>query len=141
MMVWAGCRTCRDDPDMKKWIGYWVHEEEFWYLTPADVHRRAGFDDHTIHAYTLGDFGVPLEQSEQDLEMQARYAESLHEGDHLAPMATFAMATGSALWDVDYQVFRSIYAGQVDFTSRALRKRYYTTRAGDGHWYLWRKSL
>lgn len=140
MMVWAGCMTCRTDPTGRKWIGFWVSEKRFWDVTTADVHGGPGYEDHKLHAFTLLDFGVPDEQPESDVRWQASYAEALADADHLAPMATLAAWLGKAIWDVDYQDFRSLYAGQyAGKVTRALRKRYLTSPAGEGHHYLWRR--
>ena len=148
MIVWVGCKACREAPRGKVWSGRWASDEEAELMSHRDVHqlktgeRMLAWGPHAEdpQIWTLEDFGVPLEQSEEDLAAQARYAQSLDDVDHLAPMAVLAAWLGKDIWDVDYQAFRSVYAGQYQGkVTRALRKRYEVAPAGPGWWYLFRK--
>lgn len=143
-MVWAGCVACHEQ---RHFIGRWVDESELATLDPEALHQVEAFEvivsgDHLRPpgAFTLSTWGVPDEQSETSLYWQARYADKLQELDMLAPMATLAAWLNKAIQDVPWQDFRDLYAGQwAGRPTRALRKRYILSPAGEGYYYMWRR--
>lgn len=146
MMVWAGCLTCRHDPEMKKWIGFWVDEDEFEHMTPYDIHPytdNAPLDvgDHILMDFTLTDFGVPLEVEEEKLTDIADFMAMLEGLGMSEPVSLFALYKGVQPWQVDYDEFKSVYAGQwAGKPTRAARKRFRFVPTDGNVYYLWRKT-
>lgn len=145
MIVWAGCLTCRHDKRAKKWEGMWVDESVYPTLTVYDVHQPGhlpDIDDHVIKAFTLTDFGVPLEWSEEELAHAtdlANYLEGIH---MLEPVAVWAATLHQSIVDVDFHEFAQRYVGHwYGKPSRAARKRYVFLSAGPGAWFMFRRQV
>lgn len=144
-MVWVGCLTCRTDQRCRKWEGFWCDEEAAPHMTVYDVHQPGNLpdiDDHVVHIFSLEEFGIPFEQGEAELAAQTDLCNELEEYGLLYPMAVFATFTGQSLQDVNFLEFRARYAGEWHGRpTRAARKRFLFTRAGDGVYYLWRRHV
>ena len=145
MIVWAGCEACYDE---RKFIGHWVDEADLVHLDPLELHQLDAYDVTVTgkhlrppRGYTLEDFGVPPEQTPEAVSAQAEVMDTLTLGGWEYPawlMASWFL--DKEVWDMTPAEFKALYAGQwVGKPTRALRKRYSVTRAGEGWYYLWRR--
>lgn len=144
MIVWAGCLTCRHDKRARKWEGLWVDEEVYPTLTVYDIHQPGylpDIDDHVMHAFTLTDFGVPLEASEEELSYQAEFMAWLEEHGISEPVTVWALSQGLQPWQIDADEFLARYQGQWHGKpTRAARKRYVFVRTTPGIYYIFKRN-
>jgi len=146
MIVWAGCRACKDDNVL---VGRWVEESELPHLDPWEMHQLQAYevivpDKHLepLHGYRLEEWGIPPEMPEWEMRVTAEVMDTLTEaGIEYSAWLMAAWMLDKEVYELTPAAFKALYAGQwAGKPTRALRKRYSLTPAGPGYHYLWRRS-
>lgn len=145
MKVWAGCEACWDD---RTYMGRWVEAELLPTLDPYEEHQLEAYavtvpEKHLkpMKGYQISDFGVPDPMAPDLVTLHAQLFDALTEiGAEYSAWLMAAWMLNREPWEVTPGAFKGLYAGQwTGRPTRALKRRYSLTRAGDGHYYMWRR--